>query len=178
MKRVFSFFFLFLLMVIALVLQDILSIAVGMYQIHLFLVPIVFCFGAIALTRAAALYFAVITGLLEGLLVLPFHAHRPEIGITWFVLFFMTWVLLLQGAIGLTDGIRWELHALGSALFTASLLTGEWLMISWHCGFSNITSMTLMLIVIPSALSLLLSPLLYYSLQFLLPSNYQRAASS
>ena len=34
--------------------------------------------------------------------------------------------------------------------------------------------MTIVLIAIPSAISLLLAPLLYYSLQFLLPPTHQR----
>ncbi len=169
MKTVFSFSFLFLLLVIALVLQDTFSGAIGFYQIHLFLVPIVFCFGALILSFQAALLFGLITGLLEGLMTLSFQTHHVDIGITWFLFFFMLWALLLQCITELTDGIRWELHALGSALFTASFLMGEWLLLSWNRGSFGITPMTFLFIAIPTALSLLLSPLLYYSLQFLLP---------
>lgn len=169
MKTVFSFFFLFLLLVIALVLQDTFSGSIGFYQIHLYLVPVVFCFGALILSFPAALIFALTTGLLEGLMTLSFHTHRAEIGIAWFILFFIAWAFLLQFVTELTDGIRWELHALGSAFFTASLLTGEWILISWHRGSFNITVSTFLLIAIPSAISLLLAPLLYYTLQFLLP---------
>ncbi|MBX9577220.1 MAG: hypothetical protein K2W97_01945 [Chthoniobacterales bacterium] len=171
MKTFFSFFFLLFLVVIALVLQDTFSGNIGFCQIDLFLVPVVFCFGALTLSLPAALFFALITGMLEGLMTLSFHAHRAEIGITWFVFFFIAWAFLLQFVTALTGGIRWELHALGSALFTASLLAGEWILISWHRDSFSITSMTIFLIAIPSALSLLLAPLLYYGLQFLLPPS-------
>ncbi len=177
MKAVFSFFFLLLLIIIAIVLQDTFSGSIGFYQIHFFLVPVVFCFGALILSFPAALFFGLVTGLLEGLMTLSFHAHRPEIGITWFVFFFIIWAFLLQFATELTDGIRWELHALGSALFTAFLLTGEWILISWQRDSFSISSMTIILIALPSAISLLLAPPLYYSLQFLLLPSYQRNVS-
>jgi hypothetical protein len=171
MKTIFSFFFLLLLVVIALVLQDTFSGSIGFYQIHLFLVPVVFCFGALILSLPVALFFALTTGLLEGLMTLSFHDHRPEIGIGWFILLFMAWAFLLQFVTELTDGIRWEVHALGSAFFTALFLVGEWILISFHRGSFSLTSMTIILIGIPSAISLLLAPFLYYSLQFLLPPN-------
>ena len=177
MKTFFSFFFLLLLVVIALVLQDTFSGNIGFYQIDLFLVPVVFCFGALTLSLPAALFFALITGMLEGLMTLSFHAHRPEIGIAWFVFFFIAWAFLLQFVTEITGGIRWELHALGSALFTASLFAGEWILISWHRDSFSITSMTIYLIAIPSALSLLLAPLLYYGLQFLLPPSVKVAGN-
>lgn len=169
MKNIFSFLFLMLLVVIALVLQDTFSGTIGFYQIHLYLVPVVFCFGALTLSFPAALIFALTTGLLEGFMTLSFDDHHVKVGITWFIFFFVAWAFLLQFVTELTDGIRWELHALGSTFFTASLLTGEWILISWHRDSFSITSMTLFLIVVPSALSLLLAPLLYYILQFLLP---------
>jgi len=174
MKTFFSFFFLLLLVIIALALQDTFSGAIGFYQVHLFLVPVVFCLGALILPFSTALFFGFITGLLEGLMTLSFQAHHPEIGIAWFIFFFIAWACLLQFITELTDGIRWELHALGSALFTASLLAGEWILLSWHRDSFSITTTTLLLIMIPSALSLLLAPLLYYSLQFLLPPTHQR----
>lgn len=171
MKTIFSFFFLLSLLIIALVLQDTFSGGIGFYQIHLYLVPVVFCFGALILSLPAALFFGLITGLLEGLMTLSFNAHCPEVGLGWFIFFFMSFAFFLQYITELTHGIRWELHALGSAFCTASLLVGEWLLIAWHRGAFNITSMTLLLITIPSAISLLLSPLLYYTLQFLLPPS-------
>jgi len=173
MKTAFSFFFLLLLVIIALVLQDTFSGCIGFYQIHFFLIPVVFCFGALILSFSAALFFGLATGLLEGLMTLSFHAHRAEIGISWFIFFFVIWAFLLQFITELTDGIRWELHALGSALFTASFLAGEWILISWNRGSFTITPMTFVLIAIPSAISLLLAPILYYSLQFLLPECRQ-----
>lgn len=171
MKTIFSFSSLLLLLIIALVLQDTFSGAIGFYQIHLYLVPVVFCFGSLILSLPAALFFGLFTGMLEGLMTLSFEAHRPEVGLGWFIFFFMSFAFFLQYATELTHGIRWELHALGSAFCTASLLIGEWIFISWHRGSFTITSMTLILIAIPSALSLILAPLLYYTLQFLLPPS-------
>jgi hypothetical protein len=171
MKSIFPFCFLLFLVIIALVLQDTFSEAVGFYQIHFFLVPIVFCFGALTLPLVPALFFGLTAGLLEGLMTVCFQVHHPEIGIAWFICFFMGWAFFLQFVTEFTGGVRWELHALGSFLFTASLLAGEWILISYHRGFVSMTSMTMILIAIPSALSLLLAPPLYYSLQFLLPPS-------
>ncbi len=171
MKILFSFFFLLVLLLIAQVAQDTFSGAIGFYQIHLYLTPLVFCFAALILSLPAALLFGFMTGALEGLLTLSFNAHRPEIALGWFIFFFISWTLLLQFITELTDGIRWELHALGGAFCTASLLVGEWILIAWHHDSFSITPATLMLIAIPSAIALLLAPLLYYSLQFLLPPS-------
>lgn len=177
MKSFLTFVLLLFLSIVAIVLQDLFSGSMGLYQTHLYLLPIVFCFAVLVLSFPTALCFSLITGLLEGLMSFSSLHQRLEVGVLWFVLFFMIWTCLLQFCTELTDGIRWELHALGSALVTATLLTGEWILISWHRGSLNITSMTLMLIIAPSAIALLLAPLFYYSLQILLPPNSKGPAN-
>ena len=102
-------------------------------------------------------------------MTLSFQHDHVEIGLGWFIFFFMSWSVILQLVSDLTGGIRWELHSLGSALCTVTFLLGEFLLISLHRGHFSITAASLIFIAIPSAIALLISPLLYALLQFLLP---------
>ena len=169
MKNLVSFFFLLLLLLVALVTQDLLSGSIGPYQAHLFFVPLVFCLGVLVLPFPLALLFGLITAVLEGLMVLQFQHDRVEIGLGWFIFFFMAWSLLLQFVSDLINGIRWELYALGSALCTATFLLGELLLVCCNRGHFSLTGTAIVFILVPSAGALFMAPLFYYLLQFLLP---------
>lgn len=169
MKIIFPFLLLTALLIVALIAQDLVVPAPFLGQAQLFFVPIIFCFGALVLPLPRALLFAFLTAILEGLMVAHVDHDHIEIRLGWFIFFFMIWTVLLQWMSNLINGVRWEIHALGSALCTATFLMGTFMLLAVDRGAGSFASTTLLLIFVPSAASLLLAPLCYVALQFLLP---------
>jgi hypothetical protein len=137
------------------------------------LLPVVFCFGVLALPLLPALFFALTTAVVQGLLLLQVQAGQAEFGLTWTVVFFLCWAILLQMTSETTHGMRWELHALGSALVTFTLLGGEFVMLCIVRGGFPLDPAALLRIAVPSAAALLIAPLLYLMLRSLVPLSQE-----
>jgi hypothetical protein len=167
------FFLLLVVLLLTLALEDLLPSMIFFGQAHLVLFPIIFCFAALALPFIRALLFGMITGLLEGLMVMHIQHGHVEIRLGWFIFFFMLWALALQLLSDLTRGVRWELHALASGLCTATFILGEFVLLSFSRGNFLITSDLLLLSCVPAGIAVLLAPLVYGLLEFSLSSPKQ-----
>jgi hypothetical protein len=99
-------------------------------------------------------------------------------GLTVPVVFFLGWAIVLQMASEATHGMRWELHALGSALVTLTLLAGEFLLLCARRGGFPLDGAVLLKLAVPSAAALLLAPLLYLLLRSLVPLSPSPAEPS
>jgi len=168
MKTVLLFPFLLVLLFASAALQDLLP-GIPPCQERILLLPVVFCFGMLALPPIPALFLALATAVIEGLMTLQVQSGQVEFGITAPVVFFLSWAIVLQMASEATQGMRWELHSLGSACVTATLLGGQFLLICIHRGGLNPDLSVALRIAVPAATSLLIAPLLYVSLASLVP---------
>lgn len=149
-------------------IQDFFSSIVFFGGAHLLLFPIIFCFAVLALPFPFALFFGVMTGLLEGLMVMHIQDGHVEIRLGWFLFFFMAWTMALQFLSDLTEGVRWELHALGSGFCTATFLLGEFFLLSFSRGNFSMPGEVFLLSFFPAGAAFLLAPIFYGLLQFLL----------
>ena len=68
-----------------------------------------------------------------------------------------------------TQGLRWELHAFGSALVTFTMLAGEFLVLCITRGGFPVDFGVVLKIILPSVAALFLAPLLYLLLRSLVP---------
>jgi hypothetical protein len=168
MNRVFLFLILALLLPLSLVLQALLP-ALPPCRERFQLLPVVFAFGVLALPLVPALWFALLTAVLQGLILLQVQAGQAEIGLTLPVVFFLGWAIVLQMASEATRGMRWELHAAGSALVTLTMLSGEFLALCIRRGGFVIDLSVVVRIAVPSVAALLIAPLLYFLLRNLVP---------
>jgi len=168
MKTALLFILLLILLPVAVALQDTLP-PLPPHQERILLLPVLFCFGVLALPLIPALFFALAAALLQGLILLHIQGGEAEFGLVGPVVFFLGWAMLLQMASEATQGLRWELHALGSAAVTLTLLGAEYLILCAKRGGFPVDTTVLLRIAIPSALALLLAPLLYLLLGSLVP---------
>ena len=168
MRTTLLFLFLFLLLPVAVVIQDLLP-DVPPVRERVLLLPILFCFAALALPLIPALFFALITALVQGLILMHIESGQMEFGLVGPVVFFLSWAILLQMASDATHGMRWELHALGSALVTLTLLGGEFLLLCLKRGGFPLDTTVLLRMGVPAAASLLIAPLFYLLLASLVP---------
>ena len=163
---------LLLLLPLSAVVQDLLP-GLPPAQERLLLLPVVFCFGALALPLLPALFFALAAAVIEGLVTLQVVSGQAEFGLTAPVVFFLGWTILLQMAGEASRGMRWELHAIGSALVTLTLLGGQFLLLCAHRGGFPVDLTVVLRIAVPAAASLLLAPPLYLALAPLVPLSPQ-----
>jgi hypothetical protein len=68
-----------------------------------------------------------------------------------------------------TRGMSWELHAIGGALVTATMLAGQFLTLCFKRGGFPVDLSVLLRIAVPSVAAILLAPLLYLMLRGLVP---------
>jgi D-alanyl-lipoteichoic acid acyltransferase DltB (MBOAT superfamily) len=169
MRSALLFLLLVILLPLSVVIQDLLP-GVPPSQERVLLLPMLFCFGALALPLVPALFFALATALVQGLALLQVQSGQAEFGMTLPVIFFLAWAIVLQISSEATRGMRWELHAIGSALVTMTLLVGQFLILAVkRGGFSFDQQSVLSRISVPTAISLLIAPLLYLLLKSLVP---------
>jgi hypothetical protein len=162
------FIILLLLLPVALVMQDLLP-AIPPLQERIFLLPLVFCFGVMALPPLPALFFGLATALVQGLSLLQIQSGEIEIGLLGPIVFFLGWTMLLQMIGESIRGMRWEVHAFASALVTFTLLAGEFLLLCFKRGGFPLDEMVGVRCLVPSAAALLMAPLVYFFLQHLVP---------
>ena len=174
MRQAILFVILLLLLPIAVAVQDLLP-AIPPFQARILLLPVVFCFGAMALPLLPSLFFALATALVQGLVLLQIQSGQAELGLTVPVVFFLVWAIVLQMASEATHGMRWEVHALGSAVVTLTLLSVEFLVLCVRRGGFPLEMTVLLRILIPSVASLLIAPLLYFVLRNLVPVFIEEA---
>jgi hypothetical protein len=168
MNRVFLFLILSFLLPISLALQDLLP-SLPPCGGHFLLFPVVFAFGVMALPLVPALWFSLLAAVLQGLALLQVQSGQAEIGLTLPVVFFLGWAVVLQMASEATRGMRWELHAAGSAMVTFTMLSGQFLALCVKRGGLPADLVVLMRITVPSVAALLLAPALYFFLRHLVP---------
>lgn len=168
MRQTILFIILIVLLPIALALQDLLP-PIPPFQARIQLLPIVFCFGVLALPLVPALFFALAAAMVQGLALLQIQSGQVEIGLTAPVVFFLVWAIVFQMASEATQGMRWEVHAIGSAMVTLTLIGGEFLALCCRRGGFPVEMTVLWRIALPSVASLLLAPLLYFMLRNLVP---------
>ena len=168
MRKGILFFILLLLLPIAVAFQDLLP-AIPPFQARILLLPVVFCFGVMALPLVPSLFFALATALVQGLVLLQIQSGQAELGLTVPVVFFLVWAIVLQMASEATHGMRWEVHALVSAVVTLTLLGVEFVVLCVRRGGFPLEMTVLLRIVIPSVASLLVAPLLYFMLRKMVP---------
>jgi hypothetical protein len=126
MNRVFLFLILALLLPISLAVQDLLPPLPPCGE-RLLLFPVVFAFGVLALPLVPALWLALWAAVVQGLALLQVQGGQAEIGLTLPVVFFLGWAIVLQMASEATRGMSWELHAVGGALVTFTMIAGGFL---------------------------------------------------
>jgi hypothetical protein len=168
MNRLILFLILALLLPFSLALQDLLPSLPPCGE-RLLIFPVVFAFGVLALPLVPALWFGLWAAVLQGLALLQVQVGQAEIGLTLPVVFFLSWTIVLQMASEATKGLRWELHAIGGALVTFTMLSGQFLTLCLKRGGFPVDLTVLLRIAIPSVAAVLLSPLLYILLRNLVP---------
>lgn len=104
--------------------------AVPPWGARVFLMPIVFLYGALSFSTAGMLVLAFLGGVMWDLLHAQWVEDTVELGVGWSVLVYAVMGALMSGMRPMFLRGRWEVHCLFSGLATSVLVGAEYLMIS------------------------------------------------
>lgn len=150
---------------VALLIQEFLPPLPFLDNARLYLVPSIFCYGALWLPFPAMLGLAVYTGLLSDLAFLHVIDDRVEIGLGWSILFYVFAGTILHALRSLRTDLRWEVHCLASGAVTLLLLLGQYFMVCLRREAFHLDGTVVWHIAGPSVTALLLAPVIYHFLQ-------------
>jgi hypothetical protein len=104
--------------------------AVPPWGARVFLMPVIFLYGALSFSTAGMLFLAFLCGVMWDLLHAQWVDDTVELGIGWSVLVYALLGALMSGLRPLFLRKRWEVHCLFSGASTSLLVLIEYLMIS------------------------------------------------
>ncbi len=114
----------------ALIVQEFLPPLGFMSGARIYLVPVLFCYGALILPYPLMIVLALVTGFMSDLAFLQVVAGSVEIPVGWSILAYVAVGSICQGLRPLVLQGHWELHILMSVLTTITLLALQFGMIS------------------------------------------------
>lgn len=162
----------FLLIVAALFLSMVVQHFLGAvppWEARVFIMPVVFLYGALSFSTGGMLFLAFLSGVMWDLLHSQWIEDTVELGVGWSVIVYAVLGALMSGLRPLFIRKRWEVHCLFSGFATAVLVGAEYLMISLrreplHFEFSPLIWGR---IFGAGVVALALSPLIFFVLSYI-----------
>jgi hypothetical protein len=162
---------------LALLVQDGIPAISGLNGARVLLVPMLFCYGALAFPTWAMLLLAAYTGFVCDLKYLNVVDHRVEIALGWSMVYFVIFGLVAHGfQPGFQRG-HWWLHPLLSAAGTVMYLALQFVMISFRREALVFNEVILWKILGPGLVAAVIAPLFYlavFQISHLLPFPRER----
>jgi hypothetical protein len=137
-----------------------------MFNAHIYIVPVIVFYGAMALPFPLMLSLAFVAGFLwDAMTVQVLDAH-VEISFGWSILLYAVLAAIMHGLKPLFNRGRWEVHCVLSGVCTALILLAQYLMISFRRGSLILDREVWWQIGGPGLLAMLMAPLLFWSLHW------------
>jgi len=138
-----------------------------MYNAHLYLVPMIVFYGAMALPFPLMLALAFVAGFLWDAMTVQVLESHVEISFGWSILLYAVLAAIMHGLKPLFNRGRWEVHCLLSGVCTSSILLTQYLMISFRRGSLLFNREVWWQITGPGLLAMIMAPLVFWSLHWL-----------
>ena len=145
----------------ALIIQEFIPPVHALNGARVVLVPVLFCYAALAMPAWAMLLFAVYTGLLTDLMYLQIVDGRVEIALGWSIVFYVVFGLLAHGFQPAFLRGHWWLHLLLGALGTCALLALQYAMICFRREGIVFNELVAWRILAPGLIAAIFAPLLH-----------------
>ncbi len=138
-----------------------------MYNAHIYIVPVIVFYGAMALPFPLVLTLAFFAGFLLDALTVQVIGTRVEISLGWSILLYAVLAAIMHGLRPLFVRGRWELHCVMSGVCTSAILLSQYLMISFRRGSLVFNREVWWQIGGPGLLAMLMAPLAFWILHSL-----------
>ncbi|MBA3962075.1 MAG: hypothetical protein H0X40_09255 [Chthoniobacterales bacterium] len=138
-----------------------------MFNAHVYIVPVIVFYGAIALPFPLMLALAFFAGFLWDAMTVQVLGLHVEISFGWSILLYAVLAAIMHGLKPLFNRGRWEVHCVLSGVCTSLLLLSQYLMISFRRGSLIFDRDVWWQIGGPGLLAMLMAPLVFWSLHFI-----------
>lgn len=135
-----------------------------MYNAHIYIVPIVVFYGAMALPFPLMLTLAAFAGFLLDILTMQVIGDKVEIALGWSILIYAVLASIMHGLRPLFIRGRWEVHCIMSGVCTSVILLTQYLLITFRRGTILFTPEAWWQIGGPGLIAMLMAPLLFWFL--------------
>ncbi len=135
---IFAAMIFFLVLVVLVFLAQIVEIFIPpldwMFNAHVYIVPVIVFYGAMALPFPLMLSLAFVAGFLWDAMTVQLLDAHVEISFGWSILLYAVLAAIMHGLRPLFNRGRWEVHCVLSGVCTALILLAQYLMISFRRG--------------------------------------------
>jgi hypothetical protein len=138
-----------------------------MYNARIYIVPIIVCYGAIALPFPAVMGLAFFAGFMLDALTVQVIGNRVEISPGWSILLYAVVAAIMHGLRPLFIRGRWEVHCIMTGVCTSAILLSQYLMISFRRTSIFFTREAWWQIIGPGIIAMIMAPLAFWILHWL-----------
>ncbi len=135
-----------------------------MYNAHIYVVPVIVFYGAMALPFPLVLALATFAGLLLDALTVQVIGPKVEISFGWSILLYAVLAAIMHGLRPLFVRGRWEIHCILTGVCTSAMLLSQYLMITFRRGSLFFTPEVWWQIGGPGIIAMLMAPLIFWAL--------------
>ena len=161
------FFLLVVLVLIAQIAEFFIPALPWLYNAHIYIVPVIVFYGAMALPFPLMLALALYAGLLHDALTVHVIGGKVEISAGSSILLYAVLAGIMHGLRPLFIRGRWEVHCILSGMCTSSIILAQYLMITFRRGSLVFTREIWWQIGGPGLLAMAIAPILFWFLHWL-----------
>ena len=161
------FLLLLVLVTIAQIAEFFIPPLAWLYNTHVYIVPLIVFYAAVALPVPLMLAVALYAGILLDALTVQVIGSKVEISFGWSILLYGVLAGLMHGLRPLFVRGRWEIHAVLSGICTSFILLAQYLMITFRRGSVIFSPEVWWQIGGPGLIAMLMAPLVFWFLHWL-----------
>src|SRR6266849_5410417 len=161
------FFILLLLVLVTQIAEFFIPPLDWMYNAHIYIVPVIVFYGAMALPFPLMLGLAFFAGVLLDALTVQVIGAKVEISLGWSILLYAVLAGIMHGMRPLFIRGRWEVHCLLTGLCTSAIILAQYLMITFRRGSVFFSREVWWQIGGSGLMAMLMAPVLFWMLNWL-----------
>jgi hypothetical protein len=161
------FFLLLVLVLIAQIAEFFIPALPWLYNAHIYIVPVMVFYGAMALPFPLMLALALYAGLLLDVLTVQVIGGKVEISMGSSILLYGVLAGFMHGLRPLFIRGRWEVHCILSGICTSLIVLAQYLMISFRRGSLVFTPEVWWRVAAPGLIAMAIAPILFWFLQWM-----------
>jgi hypothetical protein len=161
------FFILLVLVLIAQIAEFFIPTVDWMYHAHIYIVPVIVFYGAMALPFPLMLALALFAGILLDALTVQVIGAKVEISMGWSILLYAVLAGIMHGMRPLFIRGRWEVHCILSGVCTSAIILAQYLMITFRRGSILFTREVWWQIGGPGLIAMLMAPVVFWTLHWI-----------
>ena len=138
-----------------------------LYNAHVYIVPVLVFYGAMALPFPLMLAVALYAGILLDAVTVQVIGTKVEISMGWSILLYAVLAGIMHGLRPLFVRGRWEIHCLLTGICTSVIILAQYLMITFRRGSLFFSREVWWQIGGPGLIAMLMAPIVFWFLQWL-----------